>query len=148
MITRRSALASGVAAAAMAGLATRGRAAAPADSGAPSSPPPVTMIRGQHVQLAHGGPVTPEALQIDPATGLQKNYVVLTPEERAKGFVRPVRRVYTHLRCETDTGMTADIAETFARDPGFYRTTFCLHERAHFPVAEFVWKGTQIPVGS
>jgi hypothetical protein len=29
--------------------------------------------------------------------GQQKNYVVLTEEERAKGFVRPVRRSYVHV---------------------------------------------------
>jgi hypothetical protein len=35
--------------------------------------------------------------EIDPATGQQKAYVVLTPEERAKGYVRPVRRSYVHV---------------------------------------------------
>lgn len=29
--------------------------------------------------------------------GQQKDYAVLTPEERAKGFVRPVRRSYRHV---------------------------------------------------
>jgi hypothetical protein len=29
--------------------------------------------------------------------GQQQDYVVLTPEERAKGFVRPVRRSYMHV---------------------------------------------------
>jgi len=31
------------------------------------------------------------------ATGQQKAYVVLSAEERAKGFVRPVRRSYKHV---------------------------------------------------
>ncbi len=31
------------------------------------------------------------------ANGQQQDYVVLTPEERAKGFVRPVRRSYQHV---------------------------------------------------
>lgn len=35
--------------------------------------------------------------EIDPATGMQKDYVVLCPAERAKGFVRPVRRSYRHV---------------------------------------------------
>ena len=38
-----------------------------------------------------------EHLEIDPATGMQKDYVVLTAEERAKGFVRPVRQSYVHV---------------------------------------------------
>ena len=29
--------------------------------------------------------------------GQQEDYIVLTPEERAKGFVRPVRRSYIHV---------------------------------------------------
>jgi hypothetical protein len=50
-------------------------------------------------ELTNGQPVTPEALEIDPRTGQQKGYVVLSPEERAKGFVRPVRRSYIHVGC-------------------------------------------------
>lgn len=34
---------------------------------------------------------------INPATGQQNKYVVLSEEERAKGFVRPVRRTYQHV---------------------------------------------------
>jgi hypothetical protein len=79
---------------------------------------------------------------IDPTTGQYESYWVLPPEERAKGFVRPVRTEYWHRRCGTITGMTADIAETFARDPGFYGNTMCNHCRGHFPIGEqgeFFW---------
>jgi len=34
---------------------------------------------------------------IDPRTGMHESYWVLSPEERAKGFVRPVRRSYRHV---------------------------------------------------
>lgn len=34
---------------------------------------------------------------VDPVTGLQEKYVVLSDEERAKGFVRPVRASYKHV---------------------------------------------------
>jgi hypothetical protein len=34
---------------------------------------------------------------IDSVTGMQKDYLVLSEEERAKGFVRPVRTQYRHL---------------------------------------------------
>lgn len=47
--------------------------------------------------LADGSPVTPDHREIDPATGMQKGYVVLSEAERAKGFVRPVRETYIHL---------------------------------------------------
>ena len=47
--------------------------------------------------LTDGSPVTPDHREIDPSTGMQKGYVVLCPEERAKGFVRPVRYDYVHV---------------------------------------------------
>ena len=47
--------------------------------------------------LTDGSPVTDDHREIDLATGMQKGYVVLSDEERAKGFVRPVRRNYVHI---------------------------------------------------
>ena len=84
-------------------------------------------------------------------TGQQRGYVVLSAEERAKGFCRPVRRTYTHLKCGTDTTMGQAIAETYARSPTYYSGTFCPHRRTHEPVGpdgEFVWKGTTEKVGT
>ncbi len=101
--------------------------------------------------LADGSPVTKDHREINPATGLQKDYVVLSADERAKGFVRPVRREYRHLKCGVVTKMAQSIAETYAREPGFYSGTFCVGCRTHFPVGEageFVWDGTDIKVGT
>lgn len=47
--------------------------------------------------LTDGSPVTDDHREINPTTGMQKGYVVLSAEERAKGFVRPVRRSYVHV---------------------------------------------------
>jgi hypothetical protein len=47
--------------------------------------------------LSDGSPETPDHREINPDTGQQKGYVVLSAEERAKGFVRPVRRSYVHV---------------------------------------------------
>lgn len=83
--------------------------------------------------------------------GMQESYLVLSDEERAKGFVRPVRRSYTHERCGTVTTMGLAIAETYARDPGFYGGTYCVGCQAHYPVGkygQFVWTGTDEKVGS
>jgi predicted lipid-binding transport protein (Tim44 family) len=151
--------------------------------------------------LTDGNPVTDDHREIDPATGMQKGYVVLSAEERARGFVRPVRSSYQHVGdagpkhplrdltadeherydrygyvkfeaypeddssitgkfwtqvqldnvgkgCGTVTTMGQSLAETYARDPGFYDGTFCAGCRAHFPLAVFVWQGTQEMVGS
>lgn len=154
--------------------------------------------------LTDGSPVTADHREIDPATGLQKGYVVLSAEERAKGFIRPVRRSYRHVGpsgpryplrdltydetvryvdtkhvkfeeypasespvtgrywtqqaldhvgkgCGIVTTMGQALAETYAREPGFYGGTFCVGCRTHFPVGrdgEFVWDGTVERVGT
>lgn len=135
---------------------------------------------------------------IDQHTGQHKAYWVLSADERAKGFVRPVRHSYKHvgipgptypLRDLTDeekqrhasgplpsyvkfevylehdspvsgrfwrqseldkvgkgcgvvTRMGPAIAETYARDPQYYGSTFCAGCSVHLPVGEhgeFVW---------
>lgn len=101
--------------------------------------------------LTDGSPVTPDHREIDPKTGMQKGYVVLSEDERAKGFVEPVRRSYRHLTCGGVTAMGRAIAETYARDPHFYSGTFCAICGSHFPVGEdgqFVWDGTDQKVGT
>lgn len=167
--------------------------------------------------------------------GQQNKYVVLSEEERAKGFVRPVRKAYQHVGtrpthplrdltddeharydqygyvkyeaypcavivdpggptpacgypsdnerhgdgpgflhefenadgssttgrfwtaaqlasgCGTVTTMADAIAETYARNPGFYSGTFCAGCRTHFPVGdagEFVWVDDGTRVGT
>lgn len=137
--------------------------------------------------------------------GMQKSYLVLSDEERAKGFVRPVRRSYKHVGirgpvrplrdldegsdlerglkssfakyevfgdaddpyrgrfwsqaeldkvgkgCGTVTTMGLALAETYARQPGFYGGTFCCGCCTHLPVGadgEFVWDGTDERVGT
>lgn len=117
-------------------------------------------------------------------------YLVLSEEERAKGFVRPYRDSYVHVGdrprfalrdltdeererfaglgyvafeaypagessligrywtraqldnegCRAVTTMAPEIAETYARDPHFYGTTYCVRCRKHLPVAEFEWE--------
>lgn len=100
--------------------------------------------------LADGTQVYPEHRRLKD-NGQQEGYVVLAEEERAKGFIRPVRLSYTHLKCGMSTRMAQTIAETYARDPGFYSGTFCVGCGAHFPVGadgEFVWDGTNEKVGT
>lgn len=140
---------------------------------------------------ARSAPIRPD--------GQQEKYLVLSEEERAKGFVRPVRRSYQHVGahplhplrdltaeeharydefdyvkyeeypaggdalgrfwtqaqlgsgCGAVTTMGEALAETYAREPGFYHGTFCAHCGAHFPVGErgeFVWDGTDERVGT
>lgn len=75
-------------------------------------------------------------------------YLVLSDEERAKGFVRPVRNAYVHRTCGSVTKMGTRLSETYARDPKFYGATYCCACQMHLPVAEFRWDGTSEDVGS
>lgn len=150
----------------------------------------------------------------DPGLNKEKNngqnetYLVLSDEEKDKGFVRPVRNTYMHKGryyalaptvfdkpekseingkiyvatipalvdedgkvigrayitqkeldqynktegyvggCNTATTMADSISETYARDPKFYGSTFCMGCGTHLPITEFVWDGTDEKVGS
>lgn len=98
--------------------------------------------------LADGSPVTEDHRDIDPATGQQKAYVVLSAEERAKGFVRPLRRSYIHDACGVVTTMGLALCETYACEPRFYSWTFCAGCRNHYPLVQFKWTEDGQTVGS
>lgn len=104
-------------------------------------------------------------LHVESQSGQNKKYLILSEEERAKGFVRPVRQDYVHevsyvkdvegsdtlvkaRGCGVRTTMSLAIAETYARDPKFYGSTWCTGCRKHLPLNEFVWDGTKEEVGS
>lgn len=102
--------------------------------------------------LSDGSPVTTDHRELQP-NGQQKGYVVLSDAERAKGFVRPVRRSYKHAKCESTTTMGRAIAETYARDPKFYGGTFCVECGKHFNLfingePQFYWIDDGSAVGS
>lgn len=75
-------------------------------------------------------------------------YLVLSDEERAKGFIRPVRTSYRHDTCGAITHMGLALAETYARQPDFYGATYCCACCQHRPVGadgEFTWlDGTKV----
>ena len=132
--------------------------------GNPFPGPPAPEPESTHVEdlkerrklctTTDGKPPDPELLYasapkpINPATGQHEAYWVLAPEERAKGFIRPVRRTYLHVECGSTTMMGTALAETWARDVKFYGSTFCCSCKGHFPVGEFRWDGTDEVVGS
>lgn len=102
--------------------------------------------------LTDGSPVTLDHRELK-ENGQQKAYVVLSDMERSKGFVRPVRRTYRHIKCGSDTTMSQSIAETYARDPKFCGGTFCVQCGNHFPLTidgkhQFEWIDDGTAVGS
>lgn len=103
-------------------------------------PPPVDRA---NQQLVSGDPVPADRSHTElRESGQQKDYVVLTKDEREKGFVRPFRDAYRHAKCGKITTMGRAIAETYARDPEFYTGTMCVHCKGHYPIGpdgEFTW---------
>lgn len=141
-----------------------------------------------------GDPRLTHGVDAEPA-GQADAYLILSEEERAKGFVRPVRRSYRHVGergpryglrdltakqrerydrfgyvkyepypadeaglgrfwtqaaldsaagggCRTVTTMALPLAETYARQPGFYGATYCAGCGRHLKVGrdgEFTW---------
>lgn len=83
-----------------------------------------------------------------------KVYIVLSEEERAKEFIRPLRRSYVHTGddkhngCGATTTMGLALCETYARNPKFYGSTYCVHCQRHLPVSEFKWTEDNAVVGS
>lgn len=119
---------------------------------APEPAAEVAPVDRSAITTLHGTPV--DELRLEQALhplGKHADYIVLSDEERSKGYVRPVRDTYKHLTCGTTTTMGRKLAETYARDPGFYSATFCCSCNAHLLVGahgEFVWDGTDIKVGT
>lgn len=78
--------------------------------------------------------------------GQQVCYLVLSEDERAKGFIRPPRRAYKHVKCGSVTTMGMAIAETYASKPTFYNGTFCVACSDHFHLRDeddkgaFLWE--------
>jgi hypothetical protein len=96
---------------------------------------------------------TDKCLTVLRADGQQECYLVLSDEELSKGFVRPIRNRYKHLRCGVITTMAQKIAETYAADPDFYGGTYCVGCRTHFDlridgVPQFEWEPDGSAVGS
>lgn len=98
-----------------------------------------TTTNGEAPAEGHENSGAPQPLK---ENGQHGAYWVLNEEERKKGFVRPVRAVYLHGKCGTETRMGEAIAETYARMPTYYGSTFCCACGGHFPVGEagdFFW---------
>lgn len=91
----------------------------------------------------------------DEPKGMNTAYLILSEEERAKEYVRPLQLSYVHAKelggCGSTTTMDRAIAETYARDPHFYGATYCVNCRKHLPVGkdgQFIWSWSNEKVGT
>jgi hypothetical protein len=96
-------------------------------------------------ELTTGGPVTPDHTEINPQTGQQKGYVVLAPEERAKGFVRPVRCGYRHVGIAGSMNPLRDLTlEEMERYSKYDYVKFETYPASESPVTGKYWTQAQL----
>ena len=82
--------------------------------------------------LLDGGPVTDNHRDINPDTGMQQSYVVLSETERAKGFVRPVRTSYSHVGVPEPRFTVRKLTDEEKQQPG--KSSFDYYEE--YPESE------------
>lgn len=95
------------------------------------------------VTLVDGSPVTPDHAELK-ENGQQKAYVVLSAEERAKGFIRPVRQTYRHVGDAPPSNLrdlTAEEQENYG-DEGYVKFEEYPPEKS--PVTGKFWTQAQL----
>ena len=113
----------------------------------------VRPVRLSYVHAGNGGPEHPTRKLTAEEQERYGKYDYVLFEEFPEGDT-VVGRFWTSARlaqargCGQITSMSQAIAETYARDPKFYGSTFCATCKDHFPVGEFVWHGTEEKVGT
>jgi len=85
-----------------------------------ASDPRVATLSGRPAEIEEG----PAPAPIDPATGMHRDYWVLSEEERAKGFIRPVRRSYRHVGLRRPSNLRELTAEEKERFGSFGYVAF------------------------
>ena len=101
----------------------------------------------EHLTVDPKDPRLGHGIDVEPAAQ-NAVYLVLSEEERAKGFIRPVRNSCCHTACGGITTMGDALAETYAREPKFYGSTYCVWCKMHKAVSEFTWEPDGSTVGS
>lgn len=93
---------------------------------------------------------TRELTAVEAKTHSGRGYVLFEkyPENESSIVGRFWTQAQLDSGCGIITSMSLAIAETYARDPEFYGSTFCCGCQKHLAVEEFVWEGTEERVGS
>lgn len=119
----------------------------------------VRTVRDCYVHVGPPGPKYPLRDLTDDEEARQGKGYYAKYEEYPPEFAPHVGRYWTQANldrakkgpCHGVTTMGRAIAETYARDPFYYGSTFCGACGAHYPVGpdgEFVWHGTDERVGT
>lgn len=96
--------------------------------------------------LTDGSPVTPDHRELRP-DGQQKGYVVLSEEERAKGFVRPVRKSYVHVGKQPKFPLRDLTPEEQERHAGCNYSKYEEYPESESPLSGKFWTEAQLKSG-
>jgi hypothetical protein len=106
------------------------------------------MVDEPKIELTTGEPVPEDHSHArDRGDGQQVGYVVLSAEERAKGFVRPVRRSYRHVGVRPKHPTRELTAEEAARHERFGYVAFEPYPEAMAPQTGRYWTAAQLRSG-
>ena len=109
------------------------------------APPPVD--RSKRV-LTDGSPVPEDQSHTKLRTdGQQKGYIVLTEEERRKGFIRPVRRSYRHVGIRPKYPLRDLTPEEAERYKEFGYVKFEIYPESESPKTGRYWTQKQLDSG-
>lgn len=87
----------------------------------------------------------PAPAPIDPRSGQHEAYWILSEEERAKGFVRPVRRSYRHVGLPGPTYPLRDLTDDEQRDhAGFGYVKFEAYPEGDWPITGKFWTSERL----
>lgn len=103
----------------------------------------------QHTQLVSGAPVPEDRshAEINPKTGQQRDYVVLTPEERTKGFVKPLRDSYRHVGRRPKHPLRDLTPEELARDAQYGYVKYEAYPESELPRTGRYWTEADLKSG-
>lgn len=108
---------------------------------APPAPPAVDMDARDVVGTAAAPGVADTTIRED---GQQAGYVVLSAEERAKGFVRPVRRSYVHVGIPGPRYALRELTESERKSYGSEFVKFEQYPESESPLVGRGWTQAQL----
>ena len=83
------------------------------------------------------------------SNGQQKSYEVLSIYHRSmRDKSKQLDSIYQHMTCLSYSQIPFPMADTIATDPNFYSELFCHNCKKHFPVEEFRWHITGLPINA
>lgn len=103
--------------------------------------------RNEEICTVSGKPIDESTREINPATGMQHDYIILCPAERARGFVRPYRDKYRHVGARPKYPLRDLTSEEHEDYDKFEYVSFEIYPESESPVTGKFWTKAQLASG-